>query len=322
MPGISKTLSGLSLIIVCVSAAILAKSATAQESSGIDGAAFAKMSLRALLLTAPAERRGARAMLAEQIGLLPSDQKIAATSSLVARLRSAGARTQNDILVVLADMSSPWETENTESDSDYIYKLVLNAPDDNSRSAADSALANASGLYRDGIAHFNSTNFSDLDLAREKLQRVVSRYPKSQYSDGAAFYYAQSYTKAFVLGDSRGKQLVSDGDAAFESYIKSAEADQIGGKGSFLAAGYYFRGLDAWILGDLTDARAWFNKGLQKFTNDDSIYIYKFLFDGPVIDKFLPAKSLFDQTLRYLKRDPPPTYLQTDDFRLDLKNRS
>jgi hypothetical protein len=81
-------------------------------------------------------------------------------------------------------------------------------------------------------------------------------------------------------------------------------------KAEYLAGGYFFRALNGIIINDPTDTRSWLNKGAQKFADTDRVYVYQF-FCSPdsatVIDKFLPARSLFVNMSNLLARTPNPS---------------
>jgi hypothetical protein len=106
-------------------------STLAQTGGSIDGASLADLSLKTIASVAAQDRRGARSLWAQQIAALPQDQRNAATTRLLERLRQADVRTtKSDIASVLSSMPMPWVTKDTSSDSQYIYDLYIKESDD------------------------------------------------------------------------------------------------------------------------------------------------------------------------------------------------
>jgi hypothetical protein len=299
----SKRVTLILTVLLTVSSSCL--SAVAQIT---DGASFSELSLRAILSVSPSERRGARRMLAQQIGFLPPAWRVAAADHLFAKLRAVDPRNRTDVLFVLGEMPSPWDTKNTVADSDFLYQLVQQISDDTLRILTDTALANARGLYKDGLLKFNTTILSELVEAEPKLRAMADKYPKSRYAERGSFYLAQYYSKRFVLKDPAGKALITSSNTAYEDYIKKAESNFFGTK-EYLPGGYYYRALNGWLAGDINDATKWLNLGL-KFTDEDQVYIYQIFVTkerAAVIDRWLPAKSVFSKTLAFLNQRPTPS---------------
>ena len=250
-------------------------------------------------------------MLAHQIALFSASTRTAAANELFAKLRTNDPKIQNDILGVLSSMTVPWATSNVDADSQFVYQLLLGTYDATTKSLLDNTLVNAKGLYREGIANFNSTLLYEVVAAEPKLKAMEERFPKSRYAERASYYLGQVYSKRFLLNDPLGKQLLATSNAAFEDYIARAERGDFDNKKEYLAAGYFYRALNGWLDGKIDDAQNWLAKGQQKFTDDDRVYVYQLFVStdrNTVIDKYLPAKSLFSITAKFLKQSPVPTF--------------
>ena len=79
-----------------------------------------------------------------------------------------------------------------------------------------------------------------------------------------------------------------------------AERGDFGNRTDYLAVGYFYRGLNGWLSDDINDARKWLSLGQQKFSDSERAYIYQILPSkdkSAVIDKYLPARTLFSTTL-------------------------
>jgi TolA-binding protein len=292
---------------------VMTSFSAAQGVSSIDPKAFVSLSLNAISSIHPQDRRGARTMLAHQITLFSGSARIAAANELFARLRKNDPKIQNDILGVLSSMTVPWATSNIDSDTQYVYQQLLMTSDATAKSLLDNTLANAAGLYRDGIANFNSTLLNEVVAAEPKLKAMAGRFPKSRYAERASYYLGHVYSKRFMLNDPMGKPLIVTSDSAFEDYIARAERGDFDNRKDYLAAGYFYRALNGWLDGKIDDAQNWLGKGQQKFTDDDRVYVYQLFVStdrSTVIDKYLPAKSLFSITANFLKKSPAPTFDQ------------
>jgi hypothetical protein len=264
--------------------------------------------------------------------------RISAADVFLARLRE-GQTNRNDILAVLADTPWHWATSEAESATQFVYQLLLQATDSAQKVTADNALANARGLYKQGIGLFNSTDLREIVRSEPMLKVMTEKYPKSRYAERASFYLGQYFTRRYVLKDEVGAPLIAQSNAAFEEYIKRAQAGDFDRK-DFLASGYFFRGLNGWLSNNLADAQKWLAEGRAKFTDTDVIYIYQ-LFVTPekkstsiddkvfgegvvslggqsdkstVIDQFLPARSVFTKTLDFLNRKPTPSVQQSGEL--------
>jgi hypothetical protein len=274
-----------------------------------DGASFAELSLRSILSVSAPERRGARRMLSQQVSFLPSSWRNDIADFFFAQLQSDDPKSKGDILFVLGEVSSPWTSSNVEANSNFLYQLAQQSADDALRLLADTALANARGLYKDGIRYFNSTILTDLTQAEPKLRAMATNYPKSRYAERASFYLAQYYAKRFVLKDPVGKALVDSSNLAYEDYIKKVESSVFSTR-EYLAGGYYYRGLNSWLVGDMADAKQWLNKGLKAAAADDQVYIYQLFVSrerAAVIDRYIPAGQAFSRTLTFLNQTPAPS---------------
>jgi len=157
--------------VLCAVAAV--QPAKVQGMDALDGPAFIELSLRAIQSTSPQDRRGARSLFVQQTGLLPSNMRPEITTALFGKLRLDDPKTKNEILALLGNLPFRWATSSTEEDINYIYQSLLTASDETTKSLLDTALANAKGLYKEGIADFNSTNLADLAAAEPKLRSMA-----------------------------------------------------------------------------------------------------------------------------------------------------
>jgi hypothetical protein len=310
------------LITTLIAALILAaglSTVAAAQIAPADASALTDASMKALLDIAasnPRDRNGARILLTRQIGSFNSAARNSATEALLIRVRGDATLGRNDALAILGQMQTPWTTGNLESDIQFLYQQLQVATDDVSKDLFDNALANAKGLYKDGIASFNSTNLADLVSADAKLRVMSVRYPRSRFGERAAFYYAQLYAKRFVLGDTAGAPLLQMSNVAFEDYIKRAEKGEFD-RTNYLAAGYYYRALNDWLANDFKNTQEWLKRG-QKFKADtDAVYIYQLFVSrekDTVIDKYVPAKIAFEKTQEFVSRTPSPAFNQISDL--------
>jgi hypothetical protein len=278
------------------------------QTAAISGAAFVDLSVRALMATRSEDRRGGRAMFSQQLSLLVPEQKLEAAGALIGKLKTEETRTKIEIATTLGQLREPWNTKNPGVDVAFIYQRYLETSEDTLKNALDSALANAQGLYRDAIQAYNRDRVpDDLMEVAAKFTTVADKYVKSRYAENASFYLGQFYTKAFFLGHSKGKPLINESNAALERYIKRAESDEFV-KTDFLAAAYFYRALNGLIINDTASTREWLTKGTQKFAErDDRIYIYQLFYANDrdtVLDKYLPARSLFRNALNFVSRNP------------------
>ena len=88
-----------------------------------------------------------------------------------------------------------------------------------------------------------------------------------------------------------------------------AERGDFGNRTDYLAVGYFYRGLNGWLSDDINDARKWLSLGQLKFSYSERAYIYQILPSkdkSAVIDKYLPARTLFSTTLSFLNQNPVP----------------
>jgi len=124
------------------------------------------------------------------------------------------------------------------------------------------------------------------------------------------------------LKDPRDRQLISVSNSAFEAYIAKAEKGDFDGRTEYLAAGYFYRGLNGWLAGDATDAQKWLSKGRQKFGGSDQVYIYQLFVSSDratVIDRYLPATASFGTALTFLSQVPTPTVDHSGDLATMLR---
>ena len=93
----------------------------------------------------------------------------------------------------------------------------------------------------------------------------------------------------------------------------------------YLPGAYFYRALNGWILSDLKDAQNWLTRGSQKFTDHNTIYIYRVIpTEDPssqIIDESLPAKSVFTKTLAFLNSSPTPSYSAADLLGAKLRQK-
>jgi TolA-binding protein len=300
--------------------------AEAQSVDTIDASNFVDLSVRAIQSTSAQDRRGARSLLAAQIGFLPTNMRASSTSALFAKLKLDDSKTKNDILAVLGNLPFRWMTNNTDQDVQFIYQSLLKTTDETTKNLLDAALANAKGLYKEGISDFNSTSLSDLGAAEPKLKSMAQNYTKSRYAERASFYLGQLYSKEFLLKSPQDPQLIAASNSALEAYIDKAEKGDFDSRVEYLATGYFYRGLNGWLVGDINDAQKWFSKGQKKFGNSgDQIYIYQLFVSSDrttVIDKYLPAQATFAATATFLGQVPTPTPAHANDLATVLRSIS
>jgi hypothetical protein len=310
----------LCAIVVMVNA--LTDAGLAQTTGDLDGPSFVDTALKAISSSPASDRRAARNTVANQVGFLPAELRNSVTNTLISKLKSDELNPNGDVLGILANTPVTWSTQNTKEDMLYLYGVLSNSTDETTKTLADLALANAKGSYKDGIAHFNSTDLHDLNAAGPPLTYVAQTFPKSRYAERAGFYLGQLYSKEYLLQDSRDPQLLVNSNKALENYISRAERGEFA-KTDFLAAGYFNRGLNAWLAGNSDDALLWMNKGKSKFSNTDQIYVYQLFVSKDkalIIDKWLPAQSAFSTAADFLNRTPHPTPESTTELTTDLRS--
>lgn len=296
------------LVIPLVALALVGAEAALAQEVTLGGKPFVELSLRAISSVTPQDRRGARSAIGHQIALLTANDRMATSNELLSRLRANDLKNRNDVLGILATMPTPWSTTNTDADRQFIYKSLLESTDDTYKGLLDDALANAKGLYKDGIADFNSTMLSELNDAEPKLKTMAAKFPKSRYAERASYYLAQLYSKKYLLGDTRGKELLDTSNAAFQDYFTHIEHKDFDSK-EYFAGGYFYRALNSWLAGNIPDARNWLKKGQDKFEDSDRVYVYQLFVSkdrNTVINKYFPAKTLFATTAKFLSPNPPP----------------
>jgi TolA-binding protein len=278
-----------------------------QGTAQSDATRFANSSVRASLSFAPNDRHIARSMFWQQVAVLSEDERLATTASLVMMLSSEDMKIRLESADMLTAATSFWATKNLANDSTSVYQLMLGTQDITLKNAMDRALANARGLYRDGISDYNSDDLTQVLRAGDKLKAMANIFPKSRYSENASFYVGQYFTKLYLMKDPRGRSLIDNSNAALGTYIAKAENGEFA-KTEFLAAGYFYRALNELILGNLKDAQSWLTRGMQRFSDNDRVYVYQLFYTPNTIkttaDKFFPAKSIFANTLAYLQLNP------------------
>jgi hypothetical protein len=292
------------------------------QTDSIDGSRFVEISLKAISGSSPSDRRAARSTVTSQISQLPTGMRASATSALASKLRSDDAKLNQDILAILANVSTTWSTVSTKNDMDYLYKVLLQSSDETSKTLADLALANAKGSYKDGIAGYNSTDLLELSSAVQPLSYVSQTFPKSRYAERASFYLGHLYSKEYLLQDPRDANLLKKSNLQLEDYIRKAEQGDFAGS-DYLAAGYYYRAMNSWLQGDFTTALSWLAKGKNKFSNVDQVYVYQLFVSSnkaTVIDRYLPAQSAFATTINYLSKAPQPQSGQSAELVEMLKS--
>ena len=294
----------ISALLTCLTGS--AGMAFAQGANTVDGAGLVDLSLKAVSQFKPADRQTARTFVGYQIAQLPQSSVSSAVTELIAKIGCCGAVTETDALTILEQMPTPWTTANTTADADHIYTLYQQATNTTLKALLDGALANAQGLYRDGIADYNVSDLTQFTQAPAKLKAMAQRYPGSEYAEKASFYLGQYYIKAYFLEVAPVDSQIANSNAAFESYI--ADIKSFPTKG-FYPAGYFFRSLNGWIANNPADALKWLNAGLgQNFTDNDVVYVYQLFYHTTTIDKYLPAKTLFTNTVKFFSTTPPPVF--------------
>jgi hypothetical protein len=297
----------LTILIALVLSYVSTDFGNSQGGGQIDGTRFASISVRASASVGLADRRVARTMFWQQVGLLSDDERQATTAGLVMLLSSGDAKSRLESAEMLIASKQYWSTKNMSIDTASVYQLMLGTQDITLRNGLDGALANARGLYRDGIDGYNSDNLAEVTPAGDKLNAMANNFPKSRYAENASFYVGQYFTKLYLLNDPRGKSLIDSSNAALENYISKAEKGTFV-KTDFLAAGYFYRALNALIVGNIRDAQNWLTRGAQRSTDKDRVYVFQLYYSpdtsNTIADKFYPAPAIFANTLAYLQQNP------------------
>ena len=318
----NNTMSRIIALAVIFTALGATTTALPQAAGPIDGGSFADLSLKALLSVPAQDRRGARSMAAEQIRFLPRSAQISAANVFFAKLHTEDVRNRNDILAVLGAIPSHWETSNTETDSEFIYNMLIASTDDTMKISLDNALSNAKGLYKDAISQFNTTSVSEIAASAPKLKAMGQKFPKSKYGERAGFYFSQGYSKRFLLKDTEGGRLMNLSNSAYEEFITRAEKGEFGNAPEYLAGAYFYRGVNGWISVNIADARKWLSMGQAKFNDNDVVYVYQVLVStdrSAVIDQYLPAKSLFSKTLTFINQVPTPSIDRSSELTMIIR---
>jgi hypothetical protein len=311
LPAVSQLVSSLFVSSLFVLALLTfgTEKVYAQSPPFPDEAAFINLSLKAILSTKGPSRFGSREMLANQISLLQPDNRQRAFDVIVAGLSNEPDSTKVELAAVLSDARSPamlpWTSSNLDASRSAIYELYQKSNEPTLKTALDGALASSRGGYFEAIDRYNDDQLASVSRATDDLKLYSDKYPKSRFSDQAAYYVGHGYLKRIALDDPQGKDLIKDSNIAFESYIDRAE------KGDFiktdnLASAYYFRGLNGITAGNKADAQSWFSKGGGKFSDVDRVYIYELFFSTDrslVLDKYVPAKTLFAATANFFQSD-------------------
>jgi len=286
-------------------------SAFPESGLSLDPAAYTDFQLQTLSTLKTSELQNSRSFVAHQIVLLPPDQQLAVTSNLLSKLNSPDAGAKFNVAAILALYPTPWATANTNADAQALYSRMHSENDSTLKSILDSALANAKGLYRDGIRDYVLPKMDTQKSAEAKLRTMSVTYPDSQFAENASFYLALDIANQYILSDPHDSQLLINSNKAFEDYINRVQAGTLK-KRDFLAAGFFFRGVNGWIQGRNDDAISWMSNGAKKFSDENTIYIYQiFLAPGDktaVIDRNLPARSSFNAAIKVLSLNPSPQF--------------
>jgi hypothetical protein len=297
----------------------------AQSFSPTDAGSFVDFSLRSISNVPQQNRRGARDLVAVEIAAFPQNVQTSCVDALIGKLAISDTKTKDDVAAILSNLPNQWMSSHTSSDAQAIYRLMQTTSDVSSKALLDGALANAKGLYKDGIRDFNTSD-EQFKNAEAKLQTMLQEYPDSRYAENANFYLGQYYTKAFILSSPRDPSLLAKSNTTYEDYIAKTEppGTRFGGKRTFLAAGYYFRGLNGWLASNTNDARTWLNAGQSKFADTDSVYVYQPFYSrgdtAAVVDRLLPAKALFLTTLQFIGGNPGAALAHADDLAAAIRN--
>jgi hypothetical protein len=286
----------------------------AQSTVTADPAAYVDLQLKSLSTLKTSELQNSRDFIAHQIAFLPSDQQMAITSNLLSRLNASETSTKFNAAGILAVYPTSWSTPNTDADARAVYAKMLNEGNASLKTLLDSAIANAKGLYRDGIRDLTVPKSDTQKSAESKLRNMATNYPKSQYAENASFYLGLAIANQYILGN-HDPQVIHSSNKAFEEYINRAQEGQFVKK-DFFAAGYFFRGVNGWIENRDEDAINWMNIGARKFSDDDSIYVYQIILSpgnkAAVIDRYLPARSSFNAAIKVLSSSSVPQFPDFD----------
>lgn len=308
------------LVVFCAACHQAAQATEVQQAQAVDGASLVSLYMKAIEKVSPSEKKSARIRFSQQIAQLPIEQRVNAQSSLLQNLRTVypGPATAN----ILGVLQTLWGTHDTQADADYLYGLYLQEKDQTLRNQLDLVLSFADGLYRDGIADYNSGDPKQFPYAEKKLEAMFSRYPKSEYAENAAFYLGQYFTKAYFVGMVPVQSQLTKSNLAFESYITHVEAHLYATQ-HFRASGYFFRGMNSWIGGDVLGAKKWLIR--PKLSDDEVVYLWQ-LFYSPdqstSIDRYCHAQALFNLTTGFLNNEGSPPFTKAAPLIAALKHCS
>ena len=261
-----------------------------------DEKSFVAISINSVLAIKGPDRTGARQMLAGQLRRLQTDIRVRTYDALFEALRAAPENTaKTEVSSLFAIVNPHWSSSNTGAASAALYELYTSTDDPTLKIALDNALANAQGAYKDAIDDYRDNNLAALGRAKDKLQSYADKYPKSRFAEQASYYVGHTFLKRMSLNDPAGDALIADSSRAFEGHIARAEHGDFS-KTDNLAAAYFFRALNGALAMNKADALDWLSKGGAKFSDADRVYIYQLVFStdgGTVLDRYVPAKSLF-----------------------------
>ena len=291
----------------------------AQSFSPTDAGSFVDFSLRSISNVPQQNRRGARDLVAVQIAAFPQNVQTSCVDALIGKLAISDTKTKDDVAAILSNLPNQWMSSHTSSDAQAIYRLMQTTSDVSSKALLDGALANAKGLYKDGIRDFNTSD-EQFKNAEAKLQTMFQEYPDSRYAENANFYLGQYYTKAFILSSPGTLAYWLSQTRLMRTTFAKTEppGTRFGGKRAFLCCWLLFSWPQWLVASNTNDARTSLNAGQSKFADTDSVYVYQPLYSrgdtASVVDRLLPAKSLFLTTLQFIGGNPGAALAHVDDL--------
>jgi hypothetical protein len=149
----------------------------AQSPECPDPATYVDLQLKTLSTVKTSELQHSRNYIAHQIMVLPVDRQTAITTNLLSRLDGSDGSAKFNAAAILAVYPTPWATANTAADAEALYSKLLTDSDVSLKNILDSALANAKGLYRDGIRDYILPKLDTQKSAESKLRAMSTNYP-------------------------------------------------------------------------------------------------------------------------------------------------
>ncbi len=253
-------------------------------------------------------KSGARDIIQKQFELSPAPERITATDELLKKIQAASDSTEKAAAAVaLAKLKSPWEASNHNDQVAALYKLYLETKDPSLGRYLDDALSNAKGLYLDGINDFNSDNVSNPVATAAKFQRMADSFPKSRYASSSAYYIGQYWTRVGFIQNNFSDSIPKS-DTAFTNFIKRSKNGDFPNT-NFLTDASFFKALNRILVGKEKEALAQLDDLRKELGNSSpNIYVYQLFYKTrdktTEVDRYIPAQSLIDATVKFIQANP------------------